>query len=167
MPLISAQWAGLRLRCVVWTLTALGAMQLCGRGSVGAVALADARRLTAQHPRRSAADWFNLAFLLDKAGYLSEAGAAFRQALALQPALDRAWYGLGLTLTRRGCAEAAVEAFLRSTELQPMSPHAWYQLARLHAERSNAGAALAIIRHLRGFEPVVADRLESETGLTT
>ena len=66
-----------------------------------APAIDDAERLVAAHPDRSAADWFNLAFLRDRDRRSRLAAeAAFRRALALDPKLDRAWYGLGLSLIR-------------------------------------------------------------------
>ena len=40
-------------------------------------AIADSRALVAAHPDRSAADWFNLAFLLEEALLLTEAECAF------------------------------------------------------------------------------------------
>jgi tetratricopeptide (TPR) repeat protein len=128
-------------------------------------ALADAQALTRAHPERSAADWFNLAFLLDEAGRLAEAEPAFRRALELDPKLDRAWYGLGLTLIRLQRHDEAVVALKRNTELQPMSPYGWYQLARVHFDRHEPQEAHKIIRHLKGFEPKVAAQLERETGL--
>jgi tetratricopeptide (TPR) repeat protein len=128
-------------------------------------AIADQQRLVAVHPRRSAADWFNLAFLLDEAERHAEAEPAFRRAVELDPALDRAWYGLGLALIRQQRLEEAVEALKRNTELQPMSPYGWYQLARVAVDREQPEEARKIIRHLKGFEPKVADQLVRETGL--
>jgi tetratricopeptide (TPR) repeat protein len=128
-------------------------------------AITDLQALVAAHPRRSAGDWFNLAFLLEAEGRLAEAEAAFRQAVGLDAKLDRAWYGLGLVLIRLGRPDEAVPALRRNTELQPMSPYGWYQLARLQASRQQAEEAQKIIRHLRGFEPKVAAQLERETGL--
>lgn len=128
-------------------------------------AIADARRLTALHPARSAADWFNLAFLLEGAGRAEEAEPAFRRALELDPKLDRAWYGLALVLIRMDRGDEALLALKRNTELQPMSPYGWYQLARLHADRHDPEQARCIIRHLEGFEPQVAAQLRRETGL--
>jgi tetratricopeptide (TPR) repeat protein len=129
------------------------------------LALADAERLVASHPDRSAADWFNLGFLRDAAGELATAETAFRRALALDPKLDRAWYGLGLTLIRLRRLDEAVAALKCNTELQPMSPFGWYQLARVHAERSEPEKARRVIAHLKNFEPKVAAQLERETGL--
>lgn len=130
-----------------------------------AAAITDLQALVAHHPQRSAADWFNLAFLLEAEDRLAEAEAAFRQALAQDSKLDRAWYGLGLVLVRLGRSDEAVAALKRNTELQPMSPYGWYQLARLHAGSQRHDEALRVIRHLKGFEPRVAAQLERETGL--
>ncbi len=128
-------------------------------------AIADQQALIAAHPDRSAADWFNLAYLLEEAGRLAEAEPAFRRALALDPKLDRAWYGLGLVLIRLQRADEAVAALKQNTKLQPMSPYGWYQLARVHFDRREPEEARKIIRHLKGFEPKVAAQLERETGL--
>ncbi len=128
-------------------------------------AIADAQSLVAAHPARSAADWFNLAFLLEAEGRLEEAEPAFRRAVEIDDKLDRAWYGLGLTLIRLGRHDDAVKALERNTKLQPMSPYGWYQLARVHMDRQQPDQALKIIRHLKGFEPKVAAQLERETGL--
>ena len=128
-------------------------------------AIADQQRLVVVHPSRSAADWFNLAYLLEEAGRSGEAEPAFRQAVALDPKLDRAWYGLGLVLIRQQRLPEAVAALKRNTELQPMSPYGWYQLARIHVDRQEPDEARKIIRHLKGFEPKVAAQLERETGL--
>lgn len=128
-------------------------------------ALEDAQALVRDHPARSAADWFNLGFLLDEDGQPTEAEAAFRRALELDAKLDRAWYGLGLALIRQGRLDEAITALERNTELQPMSPYGWYQLARVQFDRHEPDKARKIIRHLKGFEPKVAAQLERETGL--
>ncbi len=128
-------------------------------------ALADAAELTRLHPQRSAADWFNFAYLLEQAGRLDEAELAFRRALALDAKLDRAWYGLGLVLIRLRRLDDALAALKRNTELQPMSPYGWYQLARVHMDLHDPDAARKIIAHLKGFEPKVAAQLARETGL--
>lgn len=134
------------------------------RGDLAA-AIADAEALVRAHPERSAADWFNLAYLFEQAGRHADAESAFRRAVGLDDKLDRAWYGLGLVLVRQGRIEEAIAALERNTKLQPMSPYGWYQLARLHADRHQPEEAVKIIRHLKGFEPKVAAQLERETGL--
>jgi len=128
-------------------------------------AIVDAQALVGAHPQRSAADWFNLAFLLEEAGRYDEAEPSFRRAVELDPKLDRAWYGLGLILIRLGRLDDAVAALKRNTELQPMSPYGWYQLARVHMDRHEPDKVRRIIAHLKGFEPKVAAQLERETGL--
>jgi tetratricopeptide (TPR) repeat protein len=130
-----------------------------------AAAIGDAQELVSRHPRRSAADWFNLAYLLEEAGRVDEAEPAFRRAVEIDPKLDRAWYGLGLTLIRQRRFDEAVAALERNTTLQPMSPYGWYQLARVHMDRQQPEEARKIIRHLKGFEPKVAAQLERETGV--
>lgn len=130
------------------------------------LAIDDAQALVAAHPARSAADWFNLAFLLEDAGRLEAAEPAFRRAVDLDPKLDRAWYGLGLTLIRLKRFDEAIAALERNTELQPMSPYGWYQLARVRFDRHEPDETRKIIRHLKGFEPKVAAQLERETGLS-
>ena len=128
-------------------------------------AIADLQLLVAVQPERSAAYWFNLAFLLEEAGRFDQAEPAFRRALALDPKLDRAWYGLGLTLIRLQRYDDAIVALKKNTELQPMSPYGWYQLARVQFDRQAPEETRKIIRHLKGFEPKVAAQLERETGL--
>ena len=128
-------------------------------------ALADAERLVAEHPARSAADWFNLGYLREALDQ-GDVEAAFRQAVTLDPRLDRAWYGLALALIRVGRLDDAKVALKRNTELQPMSPYGWYQLARVHVDRRETEQAVRIIAHLKGFEPKVAAQLERETGLS-
>jgi tetratricopeptide (TPR) repeat protein len=130
-------------------------------------ALVCARALVRAHPQRSASDWFNLAFLLEATAQLDEAEPAFRRALELDPKLDRAWYGLGLVLIRQRRFDEAVAALKRNTELQPMSPYGWYQLARVQLDRHQPDEARKIIRHLKKFEPKVAEQLERETGLAS
>lgn len=127
-------------------------------------AIADLAALVAVEPARSAADWFNLAFLQEAEGDVDASEANFRQALALDPKLDRAWYGLGLALIRQGRYDEAAAALKRNTELQPMSPYGWYQLARVHMDRKQPEEARRIISHLKGFEPKVAAQLEREIG---
>ncbi len=130
-------------------------------------AIADLQALVAVQPEGRASYWFNLGYLLEEAGRLPDAEAAFRRALALDPKLDRAWYGLGLVLIRLQRHDEATAALKKNTELQPMSPYGWYQLARVQFERHEPEEARKIIRHLKGFEPKVAAQLERETGLVT
>lgn len=108
---------------------------------------------------------FNVGFVLEELGRTQDAERAFRSAIQVDNKMDRAWYGLGLVLVRQKRFEESLMAFKRNTELQSMSPFAWYQMARVHMEMGNLDEALAVMRHLNGFEPKVAAQLERETGL--
>jgi tetratricopeptide (TPR) repeat protein len=134
------------------------------RGGNLPLALAYLDRVTELSPASSNAH-FNQAFVGEELGRLDDAERGFRAAIAIEAAMDRAWYGLGLVLVRQGRLEDAIVALKRNTQLQPMSPFGWYQLARVHADLTQADEALAVIRHLKGFEPKFAAQLERETGL--
>ncbi len=127
-------------------------------------ALLDSRRLVSLRHDHGGT-WFNHGYMLEVAGLFEEAESAFRRATELSPGLDRAWYGLGLVLIRLQRYDDAMAALKKNTELQPMSPYGWYQLARVHVDRRQPEEAVKIIRHLKGFEPKVAEQLERETGL--
>lgn len=129
-----------------------------------AAAIQDLRTLVALHPDHGAANWFNLAFMLEEQGRLDDAEGAFRRALEMDPKLDRAWYGLGLVLIRQRRFDEAALALERNTRLQPMSPYGWYQLARVNMDRHRPEEARRIIRHLENFEPKVAAQLKREIG---
>jgi predicted Zn-dependent protease len=96
----------------------------------------------------------------------AESEPAFRAALAIAPDMDEAWYGLAMLLVREERLDEAVAALEHTTRLQPLSPHGWYQLGKTHAKLAQSEQALAVIRHLRSFEPQVANRLASEIGLS-
>jgi tetratricopeptide (TPR) repeat protein len=109
-----------------------------------------------------AVHWFNAGFVQQSLGRLTRAQHHFETAIQLDPNLDRAWYGLGVVRIALGDLKGAEEALRRNTELQPMSPLAWYQLAHLHRERGELSQAHAVLGHLRGFEPRVAQQVERE-----
>lgn len=127
-------------------------------------ARADLEQLVHLRPAH-APGWYNLGYVLEAEGHAAFAEQAFRRALDLDAAMDLAWYGLGLSLIRQRRWDDAVAALQRNVELQPMNPFGWYQLAMVHADRHDRDAVIRIIRHLRGFEPRVAARLERETAL--
>ncbi len=128
-----------------------------------AQAIAHMQEMVQLAPGHSA--WYNLGFMLADVGQSEQAEHAFRQALALDEKMDMAWYGLSLILIKQGRLEEAMTALQRNTTLQPMSPYGWYQLARVHVDRKEPQEAIKVIKHLRGFEPKVADQLVRETGL--
>ena len=123
-------------------------------------------QLCLAQPPHQASTWFNFGFVCERLKRSAEAEQAFRRAVELDPALDRAWYGLALSLIAQDRLSEAAPALEVNTRLQPMSPHGWYQLARVHADLGALDEARLIIRRLRQFEPKIATQLEFETGLT-
>ena len=115
---------------------------------------------------QQAAALFNLGYVLQQAARHDEAGLAFRSALALEPALDRAWYGLALVLIHQRKFLDAVQALKKNTALQPMSPYGWYRLVQVWLALGQPDKARKVIAHLRQFEPRVAAQLEREHALT-
>lgn len=115
---------------------------------------------------QEAAAFFNLGYVLQQAARHDEAGLAFRRAVALEPALDRAWYGLALVLIHQRQFLDAVDALKKNTALQPMSPYGWYRLVQVWLALEQPQKARQIIAHLRQFEPRVAAQLEREHALT-
>lgn len=48
----------------------------------------------------------------------------------------------------------------KNTALQPMSPYGWYRLAEVLLAFDQPEEAQKVLRHLRQFEPAVANQLE-------
>jgi tetratricopeptide (TPR) repeat protein len=122
-------------------------------------ALALYAQLHTQHPR-NANHRFNAGFLLQSQGLHAQASSAFEDALAVQPALDRAWYGLALSQMALSQWAAAAASLAHNTRLQPMSPYGWYQLAVAQAQQGDWDAAHATQVHLNAFEPKFARGLQ-------
>ena len=125
----------------------------------------DSLRLLTQTRRQDSAGWFNLGYALQQIGEQGQAGVAFRQALAIDPRLDRAWYGLALVLVDSRQYREAADALEKTTALQPMSPHGWFRLAQVRQALDQQDEALKIALHLRQFEPEAAAQLERVLGL--
>ena len=143
-------------------LNSLGYQELSNQRFIQALGYFE--RALLQTPNNANAH-FNVGFVCEELGRSQQAELAFNAALQIDEKLDRAWYGLGLALVRQQRFEESLAAFKRNTELQSMSPFAWYQMARVHMELGQPEEALAVMRHLKGFEPKVAAQLERETGL--
>ena len=143
-------------------LNSLGYQELSNQRFIQALGYFE--RALVQTPNNANAH-FNVGFVCEELGRSQQAELAFKAAIQIDEKLDRAWYGLGLTLVRQQRFEDSLAAFKRNTELQSMSPFAWYQMARVHMEMGQPQEALAVMRHLKGFEPKVAAQLERETGL--
>lgn len=117
------------------------------------LAIADAQALVARHPQRSAADWFNLAYLLEKPAATTRRSRPSGAPSSSIRSSTGPGTACGLTLIRLQRLDEAVEALKHNTQLQPMSPYGWYQLARVHLDRHEPDETRKIIRHLHSFEP--------------
>lgn len=89
--------------------------------------------------------WYNLGFIRDQDGRREQAIEAFRQAVQLDPRLDRAWYGLGMAQAHLGRHQEAVPALERAAQLEPRNPHIWYALgmAQHHCHEPDKVTAVA------------------------
>jgi len=106
---------------------------------------------------------FNLGFVRERAGQHEAAIAAFREAVRLQPSVDRAWFGFGLSLAALGRHAEAAEALKEAARLQPMNPHAWYALGMAYHTLGRHDKVAQVVERLRGFDPKMTARLEQDT----
>ena len=111
-----------------------------------------------------AVSWFNLGYLRERRGRIEEAIEAFREAVRLDPQLDRAWYGLGLSEARLGRHAAAVAALEQAAVRQPRNPHVWYALGLAHHHAHAPDKVEAVARHLLRYHPLVCKKLIQDTG---
>lgn len=110
------------------------------------------------------ANWFNLAFVRERAGLIVEALAAFAEAVRYDPKLDRAWYGMGLAHARLGQHAEAAAALEKSVELLPMNDEAWYQLGMAYHHANLPDKVKYAVVRLVGFEPKRAKQLVQDAG---
>lgn len=105
------------------------------------------------------ATWFNMAFVLERAGKPTEAIPAFAQAVKHNPNQDRAWYGMGLAHARLGQHTDAAAAFEKVAELQPMYGEGLYQLGMAYHHANAPDQVKRIVIRLIDFEPKRAKKL--------
>lgn len=106
--------------------------------------------------------YFNLGFIRDKAGRREQAIEAFREAVRLKPALDRAWYGMGLAHGALGQHEEAARALEEAGRLQPMNGHAWYALGMAYHHAHQPDKVKEVVQHMLRFDPVMTRQLIQE-----
>lgn len=87
------------------------------------------------------------------------AEAAFRRAIALEPAAEAACYGLAVTCLRRGKLEEGIQHIRVCLERAPENPAYWTVLAKLHR---NSGRIAEARDHLRTAMALAPD--DSRTG---
>lgn len=118
--------------------------------------------LMAQRLAPNADTWFNLGFIREQLGRKEQAIEAFREAVALNPKLDRAWYGMGLVHAALGDHAQAAEALQRAAELQPMNGHAWYALGMAYHHTHQPDKVKEVALHMLRFDPILTKRLIQE-----
>jgi tetratricopeptide (TPR) repeat protein len=91
------------------------------------------------------------------AGDLSRAEAAYRRAVALDPALAAAWTNLASLLEKNGHRGEAREAIEKAVALDPEQPEARYNLANLLADAGEDELAAAEYRRVLALCPEFAD----------
>ncbi len=106
--------------------------------------------------------YFNLGFIRDKAGRKEQAVEAFREAVRLKPALDRAWYGMGLALGALGRHQEAAQALEEAGRLQPMNGHAWYALGMAYHHDRQPEKVKEVALHMVRFDPAMTRQLIKE-----
>jgi len=106
---------------------------------------------------------FDLGYVYHMQKNYEPAIKAFKDALRLDPKLDRAWYGLGLALESLNRHEEAAEALHEAATLQPMNAHAWYELGMVYHTLKRADKFAEISAHLNRFDPKMALHLSHAT----
>lgn len=106
---------------------------------------------------------FNLGFMLHAQGRIDEAIPQFEQSVRLMPKNDRAWYGLGLCLQQLGDYAAAAAPLQEAARLQYFNPHAGYHLALGWHRLGEREKFAAELERVRGFDPEMANRIETES----
>ena len=94
--------------------------------------------------------------LLQEAGRLDEAIAAYRRAIALKPSLAAAYYNLGSTLRQKGRFDEAIAAFGFAIQLQPDHAAAHNNLGGTLQEADRLDEAIAAYRRAIALEPASA-----------
>jgi Tfp pilus assembly protein PilF len=133
-------------------------------------ALEKQQRLAAERPR-DAAVFNDLGNLLVMAGQPSEAEAAYRHAVEIDPHRLSALYNLGLLLLRGGKTGDARQLFEKVLEIEPRHAWAHYQLGALLEHKGDRSRALREYAQAFRLDPQLAFREVNpqivENGLVT
>lgn len=101
----------------------------------------------------SADKWLELGdSLLEELRY-TEAEAAFREAIDLEPRRHSGWNGLGRSLLGQDLSSQAVESFRKAVRCDPTYHAAWYNLGISLMEQGNNEEAEEVFRHAIGTKP--------------
>ncbi|HEV8631437.1 MAG TPA: tetratricopeptide repeat protein [Thermoanaerobaculia bacterium] len=114
-------------------------------------ALAAQRALVQHQP--TAERWNDLGNLLQVAGKVAEARAAYERALALDAKLVSAHYNLGLLLRQASKDHDAMEQFRQAVDLAPADAWAWFQIGSLHEAHGSEGPAVRAYARAFALDP--------------
>ncbi len=133
-------------------------------------ALEKQQRLAAERPR-DAAVFNDLGNLLVMAGQPSEAEAAYRKAVEIDPHRLSALYNLGLLLLQGGKTGEARQLFEKVLEIEPRHAWAHYQIGALQERKGNRSRAIREYAQAFRLDPQLAFREVNpqivENGLVT
>jgi len=149
---------------VIWSLVAIGALlSIIAMTAAAAVppnlqaALERQQRLAAERPR-DAAVFNDLGNLMVMAGEPSEAEAAYRHAVEIDPHRLSALYNLGLLLVQGGKTGDARQLFEKVIEIEPRHAWAHYQLGALLERKSDRSRAVREYAQAFRLDPQLAFR---------
>jgi tetratricopeptide (TPR) repeat protein len=108
-------------------------------------------------PEKSAQDLFAEAVALESAGRLSEAAAAYRRAMALDPAEPTFHFNLGNVLYRLQRPGAAAECFRRAAGIDPCYVKALNNLGSVLLEMGRPEESIAEFQRVLRLAPTYAD----------
>jgi len=128
------------------------ALEAGGRADAAIGETRRALHLAPDHPQLP----FNLGNLLN-ATRRPGALAAFRCALALDPAMSRAWLNLGVVMHREGALSEAAAAALRILAIVPDHADAWNNLGNARRDQGRIEDALAGYERALALRPGFAD----------
>ncbi|NTX17540.1 tetratricopeptide repeat protein [Myxococcus sp. CA056] len=113
-------------------------------------------------PPRSAAQDFEQAVAIARAGELTAAETALRALVTQNPKLDYAWTNLGIVQERLGRHEDAERSYRQALAVAPEQESAWDCLARLYGR---TGRSAALETELRGLVETKQDSAPLHTAL--
>lgn len=113
-------------------------------------------------PPRSAAQDFDQAVAIARAGELTAAETALRALVTQNPKLDYAWTNLGIVQERLGRHEDAERSYRQALAVAPEQESAWDCLARLYGR---TGRSAALETELRGLVEAKQDSVPLRTAL--
>jgi tetratricopeptide (TPR) repeat protein len=127
-------------------------MQAAAKAQNFGAALDAARRLAARYPKSLGAQMIH-GLLSQSLGRLSEAAAAYRKAVSIQPDFALAYAGLGLTEAAQQQFRAALSSFQQVTRLSPKADLGWIGSSACAEKLGRRQESLEYARHATAVAP--------------